>query len=107
MQLVEVSPRLDMLPQLLGRPYSLEDEEDATAAAAAGDAAGDGADDMMDAEGPGSADPSSSRCGCTTEQLLSKVQVRALGADYPAVSMLLLCPSCCLQQPAAPGAAAS
>jgi hypothetical protein len=31
----------------------------------------------MDAEGPGAAAPSSSsRCGCTTEQLLSRVQVR-------------------------------
>ncbi|WIA31014.1 hypothetical protein OEZ86_001054 [Tetradesmus obliquus] len=78
-ELVEVAPRLDMLPQLLGRPYSLEDEEEpAAAAAAAGDdaAAGgvDGDDaDMMDAEGPGAAE-TSSRCGCTTEQLLSRVQ---------------------------------
>jgi hypothetical protein len=75
-QLVQVAPRLDMLQQLLGRPYSLEDEDDATAAAADEAAAGGAGDDAMDAEGPGAAETSSSsRCGCTTEQLLCRVQV--------------------------------
>jgi hypothetical protein len=76
LQLVEIAPRLDMLPQLLGRPYSLDDEDDTTAAAADDAAAGGAGADAMDAEGPGAAETSSSSsCGCTTEQLLCKVQV--------------------------------
>lgn len=59
---MEIAPKLDDLPKLLGdKPYSLEDEEEETAAA-----------DDMDADGPGAASSS----GCyTTEELLDRVQV--------------------------------
>jgi hypothetical protein len=80
-----------MLPQLLGRPYSLEDEDDATAAAADEEAAGGAGDDAMDAEGPGAAETSSSRCGCTTEQLLCRVQVRLGLSLAPNILCLLHC----------------
>lgn len=81
MQLVEVAPRLATLPQLLGRPYSLEDEEEQEIAAAA--AAGE---DPMDAEGPGTAEGAgavnaagaSGSGHYTTEQLLQRVQVGAV-----------------------------
>lgn len=65
-QLVEIMPCLDKLPQLLGRPYGLEDEEAAQQ---------DGAEDM-DADGPG-AGPGSrqQQGGLALEELLQRVQV--------------------------------
>lgn len=78
-QLMEIAPRLDDLPRLLGeRPYCLDDEdEEPTAAAAAADA--------MDADGPGALSSSS---GCyTTEQLLDRVQVR--NSDWHSMIVLL------------------
>ncbi|KAF8068237.1 dscc1 [Scenedesmus sp. PABB004] len=73
-ELVEVAPRLDLLPRLLGeRPYSLEDEDDGGDAAAA-EASGAGAGgEAMDADGPGAAAPRALGCH-TTEQLLERVQ---------------------------------
>jgi len=68
-------PCLDKLPELLGRPYCLEDE-DADPAAAHADAAG-AAEGDMDIDSPAGAGPGSRRPeGCyTPEELLQRVQV--------------------------------
>lgn len=71
---------MDKLPELLGRPYCLEDE-DADPAAAHADAAGAAAaEEDMDIDGPpgaAGAGPGSRRPeGCyTLEELLQRVQV--------------------------------
>jgi hypothetical protein len=79
LQLVEIMPCLDKLPELLGRPYSFEDGEEQQQAAA-----GQGPDDM-DTDGPGpvaAAGPGSTALQrqqqgpLTLEQLLQRVQVR-------------------------------
>lgn len=82
LQLVEIMPCLDTLPELLGRPYGFDDDD-------AEHAAGQGADDM-DMDGPGSvaaAGPGSTaqqqqqqQGPFTLEQLLQRVQVRGLAA---------------------------
>lgn len=75
LQLVEIMPCLDKLPELLGRPYGFDDDD-------AEHAAGQGADDM-DMDGPGAvaaAGPGSTaqqqQGPFTLEQLLQRVQVR-------------------------------
>jgi hypothetical protein len=83
MQLVEVMPCLDKLPELLGRPYGPEDDACAATAdqdvadADAGAAAG--VDSDMDVDGPGAAEagPRSSRQQgyLTLDALLDRVQV--------------------------------
>lgn len=83
LQLVEIMPCLDALPQLLGRPYSLEDE-DAGQQAAADDVDTDIPE--VAAAGPGSRQQQGY---FTLDQLLQRVQV-SVGAAH-AVSACAPC----------------
>lgn len=107
LQLVEVMPCLDKLSALLGRPYSLDDEDtgelhqqqqaaggqegedgmDVDMTDAAGAAAGGGRDDVDAADMAAGAGPGSSRTnrppGCyTLEELLQQMQVGVLAGCF-------------------------
>jgi hypothetical protein len=85
-QLVEIMPCLDTLPQLLGRPYSLVDEDAGLQADVADASAGP---DDMDVDGPGAAaaGPGSrhQQGYFTLEELLDRVQVCVLAHSGSAV----------------------